>query len=193
MTVLKRKFNDICIFVYICIFCIWYWYDYKIYFIIVAQVILTYLTVYLTYLVGLFFKFFLWRSHHWIIMSAIRCISGVLIHLIVSLVLISFHFVAYFQWVQFPWLRSSVSFAHYVGMRVFARNIWKTSSSPKGAAAAPKYAAPEYYQHDRWSFYELESKLTKFRLPQPSSRTPPAKPAQPTAGQKPAAQKWPFA
>lgn len=72
---------------------------------------------------------------------------------------------------------------------IIARNAWKKASSTKAPEA--KYGAAEYYQHNRWSYYDLESKLSKFRLPQPSNRTPtppPFKPAQPAAGQKPAAK-----
>jgi len=49
----------------------------------------------------------------------------------------------------------------------------KPPASPAKPTSDPtKYNVPEYYQHDSYSFYDLDIMLEKHRLPQPSKFDP---------------------
>jgi len=46
------------------------------------------------------------------------------------------------------------------------------AASAKPTTDPTKYNVPEYYQHDNYSFYDLDISLGKHRLPQPSKFDP---------------------
>ncbi|XP_041366548.1 NADH dehydrogenase [ubiquinone] flavoprotein 3, mitochondrial-like [Gigantopelta aegis] len=45
----------------------------------------------------------------------------------------------------------------------------KKMATPETKSDNKSYKVPEYYGHNEWSFYDIDSTMNKFRLPQPSS------------------------
>jgi len=48
----------------------------------------------------------------------------------------------------------------------------KQTATSKPTTDPTKYNVPEYYQHNRFSFYDVDMSMEKHRLPQPSKFDP---------------------
>jgi len=48
----------------------------------------------------------------------------------------------------------------------------KQTAAAKSTTDPTKYNVPEYYQHNSYSFYDIDASMEKHRLPQPSKFDP---------------------
>uniref|UniRef100_A0A5S6QN18 NADH dehydrogenase [ubiquinone] flavoprotein 3, mitochondrial n=1 Tax=Trichuris muris TaxID=70415 RepID=A0A5S6QN18_TRIMR len=69
-------------------------------------------------------------------------------------------------------LRRFCSVAQFPSGLEYAEAMAKIGKSRKVDSTA--YKVNEYYAHNKWTFYDLEKQLGKYRLPQPSPDRPDA-------------------
>jgi hypothetical protein len=67
--------------------------------------------------------------------------------------------------------------------------LLNAKDQPSSKQNAAVYKVPEYYQNNKFSFYDMEVALHKFRQQQPSSRAKSAPASKPSQAEQKAAEK----